>query len=567
MSSPRIAYPPSPPPAPGGGGAPVDAQYVTLAADATLTNERVLTAGANVTIVDGGPGSTVTISAAGGGGPGGGAPVDAQYVTLAADPTLTNERVLTAGANVTIVDGGPGNAITISAAGGGGGGGAPVDAQYIVGAADVNLTAERVVTATPTVTWDLTVAGQAQANVPDTAITYSKIQNVTASRVLGRGSASAGPPQELTVGTGLSLTGTTLSATPPPTSAPVNAQYLVGAADATLTAERVVTDTSSVAWDLTNAAQARATVPNGGISYAQMQNVAAASRLLGRGSAAGAGAPEEITVGTGLTMSGTTLSATAPPAAAPVGAQYVTLATDPTLTSERVLTAGTNITIVDGGANGPVTISAAGGGGGAPTNASFITAAAEAGLTNERVLTAGSGITLTDGGPGGAMTIAATGGGGGGPTGIVVLKVPADITVNNSTVLVPITGLELTLAPNELWFVEYDCLAFTGVTPDIKWGFINPADITIQWGQIATVASVFYFNTPSGTAHVVPVDASGTLVNEGHATADNMFHFRAYIRSGATGGQAAFAFAQNAANASNTIVRLGSNGLARRVIP
>jgi len=45
----------------------------------------------------------------------------------------------------------------------------------------------------------------------------------------------------------------------------------------------------------------------------------------------------------------------------PANAQYVVLALDPGLSAERVLTAGTGITIVDGGANGPVTISVAAG--------------------------------------------------------------------------------------------------------------------------------------------------------------------------------------------------------------
>ena len=51
------------------------------------------------------------------------------------------------------------------------------------------------------------------------------------------------------------------------------------------------------------------TVDNDAITYAKIQNVSAASKLLGRGSASGAGDTEEITLGTGLTMTGTTLSA------------------------------------------------------------------------------------------------------------------------------------------------------------------------------------------------------------------------------------------------------------------
>ena len=51
-------------------------------------------------------------------------------------------------------------------------------------------------------------------------------------------------------------------------------------------------------------------IDNDTVTYAKMQNVSAASKLLGRGSAGGAGDPEEITIGSGLSMSGTTLSAT-----------------------------------------------------------------------------------------------------------------------------------------------------------------------------------------------------------------------------------------------------------------
>lgn len=49
-------------------------------------------------------------------------------------------------------------------------------------------------------------------------------------------------------------------------AAPVDASYLVGSADATLTGERVVTDTATVTWDLTTPGQAKANAAAGGIT-------------------------------------------------------------------------------------------------------------------------------------------------------------------------------------------------------------------------------------------------------------------------------------------------------------
>lgn len=79
----------------GGGGAPTNATYVTLSTDATLTNERVLTAGSGITIVDGGAGSTVTISASGGGG---GATLTAATITVPYDLQAQTATVVDASA-------------------------------------------------------------------------------------------------------------------------------------------------------------------------------------------------------------------------------------------------------------------------------------------------------------------------------------------------------------------------------------------------------------------------------------------------------------------------------------
>jgi len=51
------------------------------------------------------------------------------------------------------------------------------------------------------------------------------------------------------------------------------------------------------------------TIDNDAVTYAKMQNVSAASILLGRGSASGSGDVQEITIGNGLAMSGTTIQA------------------------------------------------------------------------------------------------------------------------------------------------------------------------------------------------------------------------------------------------------------------
>jgi hypothetical protein len=60
-------------------GAPTTASYVTLGTDATLSSERVLTAGTGITLTDAGAGSTLTIATTTTAGAGGSDPITAMY--------------------------------------------------------------------------------------------------------------------------------------------------------------------------------------------------------------------------------------------------------------------------------------------------------------------------------------------------------------------------------------------------------------------------------------------------------------------------------------------------------
>lgn len=124
----------------GGGGAPVDATYLVLTLDGTLTQERQFTLAPRLAGVDAGAGATYTVdlaviagllpgaytnasvtvnaygqvtSVASGPTP---APSGAQYLALALDAALPNERVFVPAARLSATDGGAGGNYTLDLA-------------------------------------------------------------------------------------------------------------------------------------------------------------------------------------------------------------------------------------------------------------------------------------------------------------------------------------------------------------------------------------------------------------------------------------------------------------------
>jgi hypothetical protein len=132
---------------------------------------------------------------------------------------------------------------------------------------------------------DITVAASGTVWTIDTgAVTYAKLQSTAAPSVLlGRSATSAGPVQEITLGTNLSMSaGGVLSA------AGASGVADGDKGDLTVTA-------SGTVW----------TIDPGAVTYAKIQNVSAAARLLGRFTA-GPGPLEELTAAQAKTILGTT---------------------------------------------------------------------------------------------------------------------------------------------------------------------------------------------------------------------------------------------------------------------
>lgn len=141
-------------------------------------------------------------------------------------------------------------------------------------------------------------SGAVVATIQPGVVTNAKRANMAASTLSGNATGSPAVPTDLTaaaVKTLLAISFANISGTL------TAAQFPALTGDVTTTAGSVAT-----------------TISNDAVTFAKMQNATVASILVGRGSASGAGDFQEVTLGTNLSMVGTTLNATPGSGGAPV---------------------------------------------------------------------------------------------------------------------------------------------------------------------------------------------------------------------------------------------------------
>lgn len=138
------------------------------------------------------------------------------------------------------------------------------------------------------------------AKIVDANITYAKIQNVAANRVLGQ-TGTPGAPIELTGSTVLDFIGSTRGS--------VLYRGASGWAALTPGTSGLPLTSNGAGADPSYAALGTSAISNAAITLAKIQNAAASSKLLGSGASGSGSSYAELTLGTNLSMSGTTLNA------------------------------------------------------------------------------------------------------------------------------------------------------------------------------------------------------------------------------------------------------------------
>lgn len=237
--------------------------------------------------------------------------------------------------------------------------------------------------------------GLPTAGIVDDAVTFAKIQNITTDRLLGRDTAASGDTEEISLNATLEFTG----------SASIQRAALTGDVTSAAGSNSVVVDKASEDFAFTgDISPAQITADQNdynptGLSTATVLRLSTDAARNITGLAGGADGRILVLLNIGAfdfvlvdeSASSSAANRFAFDANATVaGDQSIIIIYDSTSSRWRKA----------GGSGG-------GGGGGAPTTSQYVTLATDGTLTNERVLTAGNGIALTDAGAGSTITVAA----------------------------------------------------------------------------------------------------------------------------------------------------------------
>ena len=246
------------------------------------------------------------------------------------------------------------------------------------------------------------VTGQGEGRITTTitpqAVTYDKMQYVSGtSRLLGRYSAAGGQIEEITLGTGISVSSGSLSlGAIEPTSVTATGNVTGANLSGNNTGDQTITLTGDVTGSGTGSFVAN--IGNNKVTYAKIQNASGTSKLLGSNSFGAV--IQEITLGSNLSMTGNTLSATNPGG---------------TVTSVNVSGGETGLSTSGGPITGSGTITLAGilevtnGGTGASSAANALTSLGAYPASNPNGYTSNAGTVTSVSASGGTTGLSFTG--------------------------------------------------------------------------------------------------------------------------------------------------------------
>jgi hypothetical protein len=131
-----------------------------------------------------------------------------------------------------------------------------------------------------------------------------------------------------------------------------------------------------------------------------------------------------------------------------------------------------------------------------------------------------------------------------------------DRTVNASTTLVAVPELTINLARFQRIFFKFDLFYMSAAAADFKYRLVVPASVTLYrcfretWAPDATALAFAQDTSNNGTTDISVLHATGTF---------GFVRGSGFIHNGSTAGDFQLQFAQNTSNASDTMLRAGSN--------